>query len=103
LAERDHSRLEERGTEGHYIRLRILNIRPYAWCAASDVVIAREPEFYRLLFLSVGISLGSLQTVEVIGHSSVLCAGDTLSKELRECNILITGECASQITKKYEK
>ena len=103
IAERDHSRREEEGTEGHNIPLRILNICPYVALAASDIVIAREGECYWLLFLSVGISLCSLQIEEVIGHSSVLSGADILSKELCECRILATGECASQFTKKHEK
>jgi hypothetical protein len=103
VAERDLSSREEEGTEGHHFGVTPLNVRRYAGSAALGVVKARERERYRLLFLSVGIFLGSLQTVEDIGHSSVLCGSDTLSKELRECSIPFTGECASQFTNKYEK
>jgi hypothetical protein len=95
VVERDHPR-EEGGTEDHHIRRRKRDIRPYIVGAVSLGVKARERESYRLLFLSVGILLGSLQTVEVIGHSFVLYGDDTLSKELRECCILATGECTSQ-------
>src|SRR5712672_1250599 len=83
-----HSRPEEWPTEGHKVRFRIFDICTYTIPTTAVLVNTRKRECYRLLFLSVGVLLGSLKVVKATGNSPVsrIRGG---AKKFLECSILV--------------